>query len=141
LTFYLDTSLLVAALTKEVETEKVQSWLATVEPGTAAISDWVTTEFSAVLAIKLRNRQIAMEHRASALAMFARLKAESLHELPVAREQFRAAARLADQHVTGLRAGDALHLAICAAHGAVLCTLDRRLSEAGPLVGVETFLP
>jgi len=38
------------------------------------------------------------------------------------------------------RAGDALHLAICADHGATLCTLDRRLGEAGPALGVKTTL-
>jgi uncharacterized protein len=54
--------------------------------------------------------------------------------------QFRTAARFADQHALGLRAGDALHLAICADHGATLCTLDRRLSEAGPALGVKTIL-
>ena len=43
------------------------------------------------------------------------------------------------RHAIGLRAGDALHLAICADHGATLCTLDRRLGDAGPLVGVRTW--
>jgi predicted nucleic acid-binding protein len=40
----------------------------------------------------------------------------------------------------GLRAGDALLLAICADHGATLCKLDCRLSEAGPVLGVKTML-
>jgi uncharacterized protein len=39
----------------------------------------------------------------------------------------------------GLRVGDALHLAICADHGATLCTLDRGLGEAGPTLGVATI--
>ena len=39
-----------------------------------------------------------------------------------------------------LRAGDVLHLALCADVGSKLCTLDRRLSEAAPQVGVETLL-
>jgi uncharacterized protein len=39
-----------------------------------------------------------------------------------------------------LRAGDALHLAICADQGATLCTLDRRLSDAGSKLGVKTQL-
>jgi uncharacterized protein len=62
----------------------------------------------------------------------------------VEREDFRVAARLADQSELNLRAGDALHLAICANHGASLCTLDRRLAEAAPRVGVpvrELTLP
>jgi predicted nucleic acid-binding protein len=54
--------------------------------------------------------------------------------------QFRTAARFADHYVLGLRAGDALHLAICSDHGATLCTLDRGLSEAGAALGVKTML-
>jgi predicted nucleic acid-binding protein len=51
---------------------------------------------------------------------------------------FRAAAKFVDQHALGLRAGDALHLATAAEHGATVCTLDRCLAEAGPLLGVST---
>jgi hypothetical protein len=64
--------------------------------------------------------------------MFTRLSVDSLTILLVSPLQFRTAARFADQHMSGLRAGDALLLAICADHGATLCTLDRLLSEAGP---------
>jgi uncharacterized protein len=72
--------------------------------------------------------------------MFQRLMADSFTMLPVSGPQFRTAARFADQTVLGLRAGNALHLAICADHGATLCTLDRRLSAAGPALGVKTTL-
>jgi hypothetical protein len=58
----------------------------------------------------------------------------------VSRAQFRTAARFADQHALGLRAGDALHLAICADRGATLCTLDQRLSEAGSALGAKAML-
>jgi hypothetical protein len=72
--------------------------------------------------------------------MFARWYAESLAVLSISGLHFRTAARFADQHASGLRAGDALHLAICADHGATLNTLDRRLSEAGLVLGVTTAL-
>jgi len=137
---YLDTSLLVAALTSEAKTARVQAWLGNQEPDELAISEWVVTEFSAALSIKLRTQQIEVDNRANAVAKFAAWCAESLVFLPISGLHFRTAARFADQHALGLRAGDALHLAICADHGATLCTLDRRQSEAGSTLGIRTAL-
>ena len=137
---YLDTSLLVAALTNEAETGRIQSWLGQQTEDDLAISDWVVTEFSSALSIKLRAGRIEPAHRAESLAVFTRLTAETFAVMPVPRLQFRTAARLANQHTLGLRAGDALHLAICADHGATLCTLDRRLDDAGSALGIKTML-
>jgi len=137
---YLDTSLLVAALTNEAETEQMQRWLGRQPEDDLAISDWVTTEFSSALSIKLRAGQIGAAHRADALAIFTRLATDSFTVVPVSRLQFRSAARFVEQHALSLRAGDALHLAICGDHGATLCTLDRRLSDAGSALGVKTML-
>ncbi len=72
--------------------------------------------------------------------MFARLVADNFSTVPVSGLRFCPATRFADQYALGLHAGDTLHLAICAEHGATLCTLDRRLSEAGPALGVKTTL-
>ena len=72
--------------------------------------------------------------------MFTGLCNESLAVKPVSRGQFRLAARFAGQYALGLRAGDALHLAVCAGQGAVLSTLNRRLDEAAAALSVETAL-
>jgi hypothetical protein len=106
------TSLLVAALTNEAETARMQSWLSQQAEDNLVISDWVATEFSSALSVKLRAGNIEAAHRAEALAMFTRLAADSFTVVPVSRAQFRTAVRFADQHTLGLRAGDALHLAI-----------------------------
>jgi uncharacterized protein len=57
--------------------------------------------------------------------------------MPVTRAHFLAAARFAEQYALGLRAGDALHVAIAAEQGATICTLDKHLAEAAVTLGVN----
>lgn len=137
---YLDTSLLVAALTHERRTPEIQRWLAQQEPQSLVISDWVMAEFSAALSIKVRERQLAAETRADVLATFTRLVRDTFTVLPVGRGDFREAARLADDFHTGLRAGDALHLGIVANHGERLLSLDKVQVKAATAAGISARL-
>jgi predicted nucleic acid-binding protein len=140
LTLYVDTSVLVAALTQETATKRMQTWLAAQKADLLAVSLWVVAEFSAALSVKIRTGDLDQSHRARALAAFAVLCEDSFGMLGVSALSFRTAAHFADQAQLGLRAGDALHLAICAEHGLELCTLDQVLGASGPAVGVHTML-
>lgn len=137
---YLDTSVLVACLTREPRTHELQDWLAAQPSSELAVSDWVITEFSGALSLKLRTGQITRADRADALAMFNSLVSASVSVLAVSGLDFRTAARYADQHDTGLCSGDALHLAVAGNHGAFIRTLDKGLAAAAEALGVSATL-
>ena len=137
--FYVDTSLIVSALTAEAEGERVRVWLVGSQAGELYISDWVVTEFSSALSLKLRTGQISSDVRDSALAEFREAAVASFIRLEISRSHFQSAASFADRYKLGLRAADALHLAIAVDFGLSLCTLDKRLAAAAQQLGYATF--
>jgi predicted nucleic acid-binding protein len=139
--FYLDTSILIAVLTPEVSSDRIGNWLIQADAGTLHISGWTLTEVSSALALKVRMNSLSLDQRAEALARFVQLVGQSLTLVEVAETHFETAARFCDNAALNLRAGDALHLAIAAAHGMTLATLDRSMAEAGPHLGIATQIP
>ena len=137
---YVDTSVLVSALTIEAKTARMQSWLEAQAVGELAISDWVCTEFSAALSIKLRRGRLTEPQRIAVLERFRLLATQNFVMVPVVSAQFQAAALFADQAAIGLRAGVALHLAITAHHGATIVTLDQQRAKAAVILAVGGIL-
>jgi predicted nucleic acid-binding protein len=78
-----------------------------------------------------------MDHatRQQALSTFHRFASSNLTLVEVEPADFRSAAALIDGP-GGLRAGDALHMALAKRLSANLATLDRRLADAAPVCGV-----
>lgn len=140
MTYYLDTSLLVSALTIDSGSAAAQGWLLRTDPDQLAISHWVVTEFSAALSKRQRGDRFTAEDQAAALRSFGRMMRDYLRVLAVTVSHFTDAARFADNAASGLRAGDALHLAIAAEAGLELVTRDVRLAAAGVAIGVRTSL-
>lgn len=140
MSLYLDTSILVAALTVETATARVHQWLDDQTGAEFHMSDWTATEVSSALALKHRTGHLTAPERARALTLFHRLQGESLITLTVLPSHFQTAARFLDASPHGLRAGDALHLALAGDRGLRLITLDRRMVEAGLALGIDAQL-
>ncbi len=137
---YLDTSPVVTALVTEPNSEVVNRWLEQHAACRFVVSDWVVAEFSAALSVKLRSNRLSEEARARALERLADLLDSEIECLPVLREHFRQATAFADRSSVGLRAGDALHLALAANHAIKLCTRDQLQAQAGAGLAVLTEL-
>jgi predicted nucleic acid-binding protein len=134
-TLYLDTSAVVSLLATEPESARLESWLQAQEASVLAISAWVNTEVASALSMKVRMGQFTLEQRADAAAQW-RLWSESVVLLPIEQADFEAAAGSAARHALGLRAGDALHLAVAASAGCTLVTLDEGQANAAVELGV-----
>ncbi len=137
---YLDTSLVVALITREARSAAAQDWLQEQAAGETAVSDWVIVEVSSALSIKQRTGDLHEVERSQAEQAFQRLSREVFDVLPVPRAAFAAAAGFAARQELSLRSGDALHLAISAHRDVRLCTLDARQAHAGRRLGLQTVL-
>jgi predicted nucleic acid-binding protein len=81
------------------------------------------------LALQVRPGAITLQETQEAWQRFEVLRANRLQDLPLAPEDFEAAARLCLAQAP-LRAGDALHLALCQRLNLQLASFDRGLCKA-----------
>lgn len=136
---YLDASVLVAAITEEISRKAVQNWLRSREDD-LAFSHWTLTEVASALSIKLRTGQIDGHAKAASARQLEEMRNTFLVSTPIDETHFFAARKFADRHETGLRAGDALHVAIAADFDMTLVTLDRRMAAGATMLGVNAVL-
>jgi len=107
---YVDTSVLVALCVNEPKSEDVSRWYGKSKDKLVS-SVWGVTEFASALGIKQRTGQISTEEAQFAWQSFQRLCTNDLTLLSPDTDIFHKAAFLTLDAATGLRAGDALHMA------------------------------
>ena len=109
---YIDTSVLVAAHTREPHTDLAQGWLSTQSGGNLIVSCWTLVECDSALAIKRRRGEIDAAGQEAAMADIESYAAHFRPYALAAEEDYQRARLLCRHAASGLRAGDALHLAM-----------------------------
>ena len=137
---YLDSSVVVALLTPEERSAQALDWFAqSREP--LISSDWLITETHSALGIKQRHHGLSSSARQAAGQQLERLLQGGVELRLLDRERFRQAAELLKDSALGLRAGDALHLAV-ALHSRCtrLASFDSRMQQAAAALGMRPAL-
>lgn len=125
---YLDTNLLVALCVNEPGSARTDAWLARQTGESIGTSRWALTETTSALGIKVRRGDITRATAFKALDLLERQILSMLSLLDVPATAFARAEALLRSFEAGLRAGDALHLAVCLGYDSMLlATADARL--------------
>ncbi|MQA38149.1 type II toxin-antitoxin system VapC family toxin [Rugamonas aquatica] len=136
---YIDTSVLMAFLLPESGSQLAERLMTS--PGDAlAFSSWTEVELLSALGIQVRRKAITRRGARKVVDAFANLVAPALVRLAVDDNDHRMAAYMLDGWQTGLRAGDALHLAMVQAYQAERWTFDQTMSKAASHFGLRCQL-
>lgn len=132
---YFDTSFLVPLILPEATSEKIAAFVATLSPEAFAVSHWTLVEFSSLIAREVRMGCLDAGSAARADAQFEAMVNTSFTVLLPSADDFGLARHYLGRSETGLRAGDALHLAIADNHhAAAIYSLDKILLKAGKIL-------
>lgn len=139
MTIYLDTSVIVSAFTNEVATATARAFLRRSNAEPYLISWWVEAEVSAAAYAKVGRNVLSPAQGRRLVRAINAFIAESVTCIPVEHGHFVAASDFACRS-NGLRAGDALHLAIAASQDAAIATLDIGMARAAEGLGLRVSL-
>ena len=138
---YLDTSVVASLVLNDAHSTTVRKWFERKKREQFAISDWTRVEFASAVARLERMAQLDRNQADAARRAFRDEVESALEVLPLRQEDFSLAVELLAVPASGLRAGDALHLAIV--HNAALPgfeTLDETLAQAAKLLKIPARL-
>ena len=135
---YFDTSFLVPLILPEETSDPIAEFFEELPTEDLAVSHWTRVEFSSLLGREVRMGGLSAEAAREADRRFETMISESFAVLLPDGDDFKLAREYLGHFETGLRAGDALHLAIARNHGAhAIFTLDKTLLKAGQRLGVS----
>lgn len=139
---YVDTSIWIAMHAREARTTDVQNWLESQQLGALCCSEWVKTEYASALSIKRRRGELNDADFTDAHRAFARLCVAGPTWLDVEPPDFLTAAGYCADADSGLRSGDALHLAVAVrTRCEALFSLDNLMNSNARRLGLGVVEP
>jgi predicted nucleic acid-binding protein len=132
---YFDTSFLTPLIREEKTSSRVARFIAGLPTGELAISEWTEVEVASLLARHVWMGAIRSDEAREADALFENIVRQSFVVLSPGSGDYILARHYLHNYETGLRAGDALHLAIAGNHKAdAIYSLDRTMIKAGKIL-------
>src|SRR3712207_1876949 len=115
---YFDTSFVAPLVVVEATTDRIARFIRQLPVEKLTISHWTRVELSSLLGRDARTGRLEPEAARVAEARFEALVEDSFFVLAPTADDFDRARAFLRHHKLGLRAGDALHLAIASNHNA-----------------------
>lgn len=136
---YLDTSFLAPFYIQEATSTAIETILLNIPTSELAISDWTTVEFASLVSRRVRTLELSSEQMEAVMHSFQEDVTQSYTVFTVTTADFILAVEFIQRWETGLRAGDALHLAIaCNRSVDNLLSLDRGLIDAARQLNIPS---
>jgi uncharacterized protein len=132
---YLDASVVVALLTKDVFTSRAESYIRANAP-ILVVSDFAAAEFASVVARRLRVREITEPIARVVFAEFDAWVIRSTEPADTTTADVIAAAGALRRLDLPLRTADAVNIAIARRMGATLMTFDEKMAASAKALGV-----
>jgi uncharacterized protein len=133
---YLDASFIAPIVLPEASSEVIEAFMSRRTPGEMAVSPWTRVEFAGLVARRARMKELSNKQAMNAMAVFEQLLADSILVIQPSLSDYNRAIELLNRYDSGLRSGDALHLAIAQNRRAEFFTLDEKLVKAARILGI-----
>jgi len=134
---YLDTSFVAPLVLPEATSEVIAAFVRGLDSEQLATSHWTRVEFSSLIAREVRMGGLDAHAAVRADVRFEAMVDGSFITLLPKADDFDLAKQYLSRFETGLRAGDALHLAIaCNQQADAIFSLDKKFLKAGSILGL-----